>query len=94
MISTVQTILSPDMIPASTKTSPIVIDLNGDGIKTISRKNGKTYFDLDNNKFAENTSWIDKNDGILINKTLITNSINKRKRTIWKSYFTKRWKLG
>ena len=66
----------PDMTPASTKTSPIVIDLNGDGIKTISRKNGKTYFDLDNNKFAENTSWIDKNDGILINKTLIaTNSI-------------------
>ena len=35
----------------------------------------KIYFDLDNNKFAENTSWIDKNDGILINKTLITNSI-------------------
>ena len=65
----------PDTTPASTKTSPIVIDLNGDGIKTISRKNSKTYFDLDNNKFAENTSWIDKNDGILINKTLITNSI-------------------
>ena len=65
----------PDMTPASTKTSPIVIDLNGDGVKTISRKNGKTYFDLDNNKFAENTSWIDKNDGILVNKTLIANSI-------------------
>ena len=65
----------PDTTPASNKTSPIVIDLNGDGIKTISRKNNKTYFDLDNNKFAENTSWIDKNDGILINKTLITNSI-------------------
>ena len=65
----------PDTTPASTKTSPIVIDLNGDGIKTISRKNSKTYFDLDNNKFAENTSWIDKNDGILINKTLIANSI-------------------
>ena len=65
----------PDTTPASTKTSPIVIDLNGDGVKTISRKNSKTYFDLDNNEFAENTSWIDKNDGILINKTLITNSI-------------------
>ena len=65
----------PDTTPASTKTSPIVIDLNGDGIKIISRKNSKTYFDLDNNKFAENTSWIDKNDGILINKTSITNSI-------------------
>jgi len=65
----------PDTTPASTKTSPIVIDLNGDGIKTISRKNSKTYFDLDNNKFAKNISWIDKNDGILINKTLISNSI-------------------
>ena len=65
----------PDTTPASNKTSPIVIDLNGDGIKTISRKNSKTYFDLDNNKFAQNTAWIDKNYGILINKTLITNSI-------------------
>lgn len=64
----------PDTDPASTKTSPIVIDLNGDGVKTISRKDNKTYFDLDNNKFAENTSWIDKNDGILINKTLITDN--------------------
>ena len=52
-----------------------MIDLNDDGIKTISRKKGKAYFDLDNNKFAENTYWIDKNDGIFINKTLITNSI-------------------
>ena len=41
----------------------------------ITNARDKTYFDLDNNKFAENTSWIDKNDGILINKTLITNSI-------------------
>lgn len=41
----------------------------------ITNAHGKTYFDLDNNKFAENTSWIDKNDGILINKTLITNNI-------------------
>ena len=66
----------PDTDPASNKTSPIVIDLNGDGVKTISRKNNKTYFDLDNNKFAQNSAWIDKNDGILINKTLITtNSI-------------------
>ena len=64
----------PDTDPASTKTSPIVIDLNGDGVKTISRKDNKIYFDLDNNKFAQNTSWIDKNDGILINKTLITDN--------------------
>lgn len=41
----------------------------------ITNAHGKTYFDLYNNKFAENTSWIDKNDGILINKTSITNSI-------------------
>ena len=64
----------PDTDPASTKTSPIVIDLNGDGVKTISRKDNKIYFDLDNNKFAQNTSWIDSNDGILINKALITDN--------------------
>ena len=64
----------PDTDPASTKTSPIVIDLNNDGVKTISRKDNKIYFDLDNNKFAQNSAWIDKNDGILINKTLITDN--------------------
>ncbi|MDU5326439.1 hypothetical protein, partial [Campylobacter ureolyticus] len=64
----------PDTDPASNKTSPIVIDLNNDGVKTISRKNNKIYFDLDNNKFAQNTSWIDSNDGILINKSLITDN--------------------
>ena len=64
----------PDTDPASTKTSPIVIDLNNDGVKTISRKNNKIYFDLDNNKFAQNISWIDSNDGILINKSLITDN--------------------
>ena len=64
----------PDTDPASTKTSPIVIDLNNDGVKTISRKDNKIYFDLDNNKFAQNTAWIDSNDGILINKALITDN--------------------
>ena len=41
----------------------------------ITNAHGKTCFDLDNNKFAQNRALIDKNDGILINKTLIANSV-------------------
>ncbi|HHY72201.1 MAG TPA: hypothetical protein GX497_03070, partial [Bacillus bacterium] len=44
---------------------PIVLDLDGDGIETISLQNG-TYFDLDNNGFAEKSGWIKSDDGFLV----------------------------
>ena len=47
-------------------TSPLLIDLSGDGFFTIGRANG-AYFDLDNNGFAEKTAWIGGNDnGFLV----------------------------
>ncbi|MDU8925269.1 calcium-binding protein [Pasteurellaceae bacterium LIM206] len=45
-------------------TDPLIIDMNGDGVKTVSRDKG-VYFDLDNNDFAERTGWIDGNDAFL-----------------------------
>jgi len=45
--------------------SPIILDLNGDGVKTISLSAG-THFDLDGNHFAEQTGWASKDDGLLI----------------------------
>ncbi len=50
--------------PAKTTVSPLVIDLNGDGINTLGFTAG-VYFDLDANGFAESCGWIDTNDGFL-----------------------------
>ena len=44
--------------------SPIVLDLNGDGIATTGLHSG-TIFDHDANGFAENTGWVNGQDGIL-----------------------------
>lgn len=43
---------------------PLVIDLGKAGIELTSVKNG-VHFDLDNNGFAEQTSWIGTEDGFL-----------------------------
>ncbi len=45
--------------------SPLVVDLDGDGIETIGTNNN-IYFDHDNNGFAENTGWVGKDDGLLV----------------------------
>ncbi|PHM22954.1 hypothetical protein [Xenorhabdus ehlersii] len=44
--------------------SPLVIDLNNDGVKTIAE--GSVFFDLDNNNSKESVGWIDKNDGFIV----------------------------
>ncbi|MCK9395813.1 MAG: hypothetical protein M0Q44_09510, partial [Methylobacter sp.] len=45
--------------------SPIVLDLNGNGIATQDVSNG-TFFDYDGNGFAERTGWATSGDGILV----------------------------
>ncbi len=45
--------------------SPLAIDLDGDGIETISVDNG-VYFDHDGNGFAEKTGWIGSDDALLV----------------------------
>lgn len=45
--------------------SPLIIDLDGDGVETIASNTG-VHFDLDNNKFAETTGWAGKDDGLLV----------------------------
>lgn len=44
---------------------PLILDLDGDGIETISVKDG-VNFDFDNNGFAEKTGWVGKDDGLLV----------------------------
>ena len=44
---------------------PLIIDMNGDGVQTVSRDKG-AYFDLDNNGLAERTGWVDGTDAFLV----------------------------
>jgi RHS repeat-associated protein len=50
---------------ASTAVSPLVLDLDNDGIELTSLANTKAYFDLDADGFAEKTGWVKPDDGIL-----------------------------
>ena len=54
----------PDKQPAEQASSPLVIDLTGDGVGSYKLKNG-VYFDLDNNGFKEKTAWAHYQDGLL-----------------------------
>ncbi len=44
---------------------PLLLDLNGDGIKTTGVQ-GRVFFDHNNNGFAEVSNWVDANDGMLV----------------------------
>jgi hypothetical protein len=46
--------------------SPLILDLNNDGIQTSSLANSNIYFDFDANGHAQRTGWVDKNDGLLV----------------------------
>ncbi|MDD0972982.1 calcium-binding protein [Pseudomonas fontis] len=50
---------------AETTRSPLVLDLDGDGVETLSKAGG-IHFDHDGNGFAETTGWAGKDDGILV----------------------------
>ena len=45
--------------------SPLVVDLDGDGVETFGVSEG-VYFDHDGNGFAEKSGWVGKDDGILV----------------------------
>lgn len=44
--------------------SPIALDLNGDGLATTTLQGG-AYFDHGNDGFAEQTAWLNREDGLL-----------------------------
>ena len=46
--------------------SPLVLDLNNDGITSLNLNQSSVYFDLDNNNFKEQTAWISQQDGLLV----------------------------
>lgn len=50
---------------AETTRSPIIIDLDGDGVETLAEGSG-IHFDHDGNGFAESTGWAGKDDAFLV----------------------------
>ena len=50
---------------AETVISPVILDLDGDGVETTGLKSG-AYFDHDGNGFAEQTGWVKGDDGLLV----------------------------
>ena len=52
-------------IPPISQASPIILDLNGDGIGTTTTENG-AHFDHEGDRFAEKSAWVDSNDALLV----------------------------
>ncbi len=50
---------------SKTIVSPIVLDLNGDGVDATSVAGG-VYFDHDADRFAEKSGWVNASDGLLV----------------------------
>ena len=50
---------------AEKQLSPLVLDLDGDGVETINTERN-VHFDHENDGFAENTGWVGKDDGLLV----------------------------
>ncbi|WP_248282006.1 calcium-binding protein [Parazoarcus communis] len=50
---------------AESQVSPIILDLDGNGVTTVSSAAG-IHFDHDGNGFAERTGWVDVGDGLLV----------------------------
>ncbi|WP_160473530.1 calcium-binding protein [Cupriavidus sp. SW-Y-13] len=50
---------------AAVTRSPIILDLDGDGVETLGMGSG-VYFDHDGNRFAERSGWVGKDDGLLV----------------------------
>ena len=57
--------LKEEKTSAEETRSPLAIDLDGDGVETVSVDNG-VYFDHDGNGFAEKTGWIGSDDALLV----------------------------
>jgi hypothetical protein len=50
---------------AAQKISPIILDLDGNGVTTVSKDAG-VFFDLRNNGFEQKTGWVAPTDGLLV----------------------------
>ena len=64
-VDTLITDLQTAFDAAQQEASPLILDLDGDGVKTLGTDAG-VHFDHDKNGFAETTGWVSKGDGLLV----------------------------
>ena len=57
--------LQSTVTTAESHPSPLVLDLDGDGVET-DKEDSSIHFDHDNNGFAESSGWAGKDDGLLV----------------------------
>jgi Ca2+-binding RTX toxin-like protein len=57
-------LFSSNFTSATFRISPIILDLNGDGVSTLAKDAG-VYFDLRNTGFTQATGWVAPTDGLL-----------------------------
>jgi Ca2+-binding RTX toxin-like protein len=46
--------------------SPVILDLNGDGVNLIEKSNSTSKFDFDDDGIADSTGWFSSGDGMLV----------------------------
>ncbi len=55
----------PPPPPVRRHSDPLILDLDEDGVKTVSVEEG-VKFDINSDGIADETGWVDKNDGLLV----------------------------
>ena len=65
---------------------PVVLDLNGDGVKLTSYNDSEVTFDVDNDGKQERTGWVSSEDGILVEDQNGDGIINNITETISEYY--------
>ncbi len=63
--TTIATRIRNQVDSAKQTVSPLILDLDGDGVETTHVSAG-THFDHDGNGFAEATGWVGSDDGLLV----------------------------
>lgn len=54
-----------NFVLARITTSPLVLDLDGDGVELVALADSQTYWDLDQDGFGEKSGWVKADDGLL-----------------------------
>jgi hypothetical protein len=84
--------VTDQMTAARTEASPLILDLDGDGIEVSAlNSTGSVYWDVDNDGFREASSWVGKDDGLLaldINKNGIIDNHSELFGTLKTDGFT------
>ncbi len=65
---------------------PLVVDLNGDGVRLISYQDSRVAFNVDNDPYIENTGWVSAADGIVVHDRNGDGRINDITETLSEYY--------